>query len=89
MLLKMQQHWQEKKESSQSKLVFDWNSLTDENRVLPECRGSLNSYLSDHGITSATDLQFCEACNLHYIAKCLKEIPRRAFCVSHGILFDD
>jgi hypothetical protein len=79
----------ERKSSSPSTGAFDWNSLTNENRVLPECKVFLNSYLSDHGITCVDDLHYCESSNLQEIAKCLKAIPRRAFCDRHGILFED
>jgi hypothetical protein len=79
---------QEKKSLFQPTEVFDWNGLMDENRILPDCKTSLHTYLKANGITCAGDLHYCDSSDLHEIAKCLKTIPRRSFCDSHGILFE-
>ena len=70
------------------KKSFDWHSLTDEKRILDGFKVPLQKYLVEHGITSADDLEYCKSDDLHFIAKCLKDIPRRAFCDRHRIRFE-
>jgi len=62
--------------------------LTDEKRILDGFKVPLQKYLVEHGITSADDLEYCKSDDLHFIAKCLKDIPRRAFCDRHRIRFE-
>jgi hypothetical protein len=60
----------------------------DEKRILNGFKAPLKAYLMEHGITCADDLQYCKSDELYFMAKCLKDVPRRAFCIKHGTCFE-